>query len=99
MMIFVACILTVLIEVPFLMLFGYRSRDDCIIIACTNVITNLILNIVLLFAGSWLVYPLEVLVVAAEYLIYAKAFSPSFKLFGLTLAANVLSYSIGLLIF
>lgn len=50
-------------------------------------------------ALTWLVYPLELAVVAAEYSVYALACGRSRRLFLLTLAANVLSYSLGLLIF
>ena len=45
MMIFLACALTVLIETPFLALFGYRKRDEVVIIVCANVVTNLLLNL------------------------------------------------------
>ena len=101
-MIFVACALTVAIETPFLALFGYRKKDDLLIIICANVITNLLLNLslTLLFrdigAG---IYLLEALVVVAEFVIYSIAHRPSASLFLLTTAANVLSYGLGLLIF
>ena len=103
MMIFLACLLTVLIETPFLALCGYRKRDDLIIIVCANTITNLLLNLViaLIFRGhpgGW-IYPMEGAVVAAEFMIFSSAFGRSGKLFLLTLAANCLSYGIGLLIF
>ena len=102
-MIFLACALTVLIEGAFLALFGYRSRFALTVIVCANVITNLLLNVCiqLLFHGApgpW-VYLMEALVVAAEYAVYAVAFGKSLKLLALTLAANCLSYGIGLLIF
>lgn len=71
--------------------------------AAVNVASNLTLNLVLAFlpraALTWLVYPLELAVVAAEYSVYALACGRSRRLFLLTLAANVLSYSLGLLIF
>ena len=102
-MIFLACLLTVLIELPFLVLCGYRDRDTVLVILCANVITNLLLNlsVQLVFhgaPGAW-IYPMETLVVAVEYLIYAAALGRSGRLFALTLAANCLSYGIGLLIF
>jgi hypothetical protein len=101
-MIFIACLLTVLIETPFLALFGYRSKDELLIIICANVVTNLLLNLALAYvpvlSGAW-VYLLEALVVAAEYAIYAAAFGPSRRLFLLTLLANCLSYGLGLIIF
>ncbi len=102
-MIALACALTVLIEGAFLALLGYRSRFELTVIVCMNIITNLSLNLCIQLAfhgrpGAW-VYLMEALVVAAEYAVYAAAFGKSWKLFGLTLAANCLSYGFGLLIF
>ena len=98
-----ACLLTVLIETPFLALLGYRKKEDLILIAAVNVATNLTLNLLLglVFAGRsgvW-VYVLEAVVVATEYAFYSRAWGRSRRLFLQTLAANVLSYSIGLLLF
>ena len=102
-MIWLACLLTVLIETPLLALFGYRKKEDLILIAAVNVATNLTLNLLLglVFAGgssAW-VYVLECIVVLAEYAFYSRAWGRSRRLFLQTLAANVLSYSIGLLVF
>lgn len=102
-MIFVACALTVIIEVPFLALFGYRSREDLAITVCTNVVTNLLLNLIIQLAfrgspGGW-IYLMELAVVLAEFFIYAAAFEKTWKMLGLTFAANCISYGIGLLIF
>ncbi len=103
MIILIACVLTLLIEVPFLFICGYRGRYELVVILCANVVTNLTLNLLLMVlpvqAHSLTVYILEAIVVVSEYFIYSKAFYPSVKLFALTLAANCLSYSIGLLIF
>ena len=97
-----ACFLTVLVETALFVLFGYRSKDDLTIVACANIVTNLTLNLLLAFvfpydAHFW-VLPLEVTVVLAEYLIYAKAFGASKKLFLQTLAANVLSFVLGVIL-
>jgi hypothetical protein len=99
---FLACLLTVLAETALFALFGYRSKDDLAIVVYANIITNLSLNllIALVFpqgADLWLL-PLECLVVAVEYLIYAKAFGASKKLFLQTLAANVLSFALGVVL-
>lgn len=101
MRIFLCCFLTVLIETPFLWAFGLRSAAEIKIIVCANIATNLTLNLMLaLIPGLYrFILLLEALVVAAEYFIYAKAFEPSKRLFLLTLAANALSYGLGLLIF
>ena len=104
MMIFVACLLTVLIETPLFYLFGWRDRGAVTVVVCVNVISNLLLNLTLLLdfpgrgAGNW-VYLLEALVVAGEYAVYALASRPSWKLLLQTFAANLLSYALGLLIF
>lgn len=102
-MIFVACLLTVLIETAFFAVFGYRKRYDLTVIVCTNVVTNLLLNLIiqLVFHGNpcgWIL-PLELAVILSEFLIYAKAFEKTPKILALTFSANCLSYGIGLLIF
>ncbi len=102
-MIFLACLLTVLIEGSFFALLGYRDRFSLTVIVCANVITNLLLNlfILLVFRGSpglsiiWM----ELCVIAAECAIYFAAFGKSWNLLFLTFAANCISYGLGLLIF
>ncbi len=102
-MIFLACLLTVLIEGAFFALLGYRDRFSITVIICANVITNLLLNLTIWFAFSddpgLLIYPMECLVVLAEYGVYSAAFGRGRKLFLLVLAANCISYFAGLLIF
>ena len=98
-----ACILTVMIEVCWFRFFGYKRPLDLCIIALTNVVTNVALNTFLdlvpdAFGVPWLII-LELLVVAAEYLIYRRAFGPSRKLLILTFCANVLSFCIGALVY
>ncbi|MBQ3662304.1 MAG: hypothetical protein IJQ41_01095 [Firmicutes bacterium] len=100
--IFKACILTVFLETGLFYLLGYRKKDDVTIVVCANVITNLVLNLTIAWffpggPGSFLLL-LEIAVVIAEYLIYAKAFGATNRLFGQTLAANVLSYAAGVVL-
>ena len=102
-MIFLACILTLLIEVPFLAVFGYRSRNDLTITVCINVVTNLLLNLLILLLldgqpGGW-IYLMESFVVAVEYAVYSYAFGRGKRLFLLTLSANCLSFFIGRILF
>ncbi len=102
-MIFLACLLTVLIEGVFLAVWGYRDRFSLTVIICANVISNLLLNLFIWFVlggtpGIW-IYLLELCVVAGEFAVYSLAFGCSWKLFFLTFAANCLSYGLGLLIF
>ena len=104
MILFLFAIITVLIETPWMALWGYRKRDEILLVICVNVASNLLLNLVLVLAfpgqdtGS-LIYLFEAIVVAAEYVVYAIALGRSWKLFLITLAANCLSYGLGLLIF
>ena len=99
---FLACAMTVLIEAPFLALCGYRDRGAVAIIACTNIVTNLLLGLAMVFLPCGRtpigLLILEALVVVGEYAIYARAFGRSRRLFLLTLAANALSCGIGLLL-
>ncbi len=102
MRILLACGLTVLIETPFLALWGYRKRDELIVIVCANVFTNLLLNLLLWRVPSLyvpgVIALLEAAVVAVEYGIYRLAFGARRGLFWLTLGANALSYGLGLLL-
>ena len=99
--ILLACLLTVLIETPFLALWGFRKARDLAVIVCANVLTNLLLNLSFLlglpYRPLWIAAG-ELLVVAAEYAVYARAFGPSRRLLLLTLAANCLSFGLGLLL-
>ena len=102
MRLFAACIITVVMETALFWVFGFRKRNDMAIVALANVITNLTLNlIVAIVPGAdrlvWVLL-LEAAVVAAEYLIYRKAFGGSARLFMLTFAANCLTYGTGLVL-
>ena len=96
-----ACLITVMVETAFFALVGYRDGWFIALCACANAATNLTLNLLLglIVNTSFWVYPLELGVVAVEYVIYALYEGRSGKLFFLTLAANVLTYIAGLLIF
>lgn len=103
MRIFLACALTLCVEVPFLWLAGFRSREEIAVAACANVVTNLSLNLLLwrfpALYGPPTVALLEALVVAAEWGIYRLALGRRRGLLWLTLAANALSFVTGLLVF
>ena len=97
---FLPCVLTVMLETPIFFFAGYRSKTDLTIVVCTNVVSNLLLQLCFLivpFTAFWLVV-LELAVLAGEYLLYAAAFGRSKRLFLLTLFANAFSCGIGLLI-
>ena len=99
--ILLACGLTVLIETPFLALWGYRKKRELAVIVCANVLTNLLLNLSfrlgLPYVPIWIAAG-ELCVVAAEYAIYTMAFGPGRRLLLLTLLANGLSFGLGLLL-
>ena len=76
----------------------YVIEEDCGRIGLYTAL-NLLLTCLPRDGLHWLVYPLECAVVAAEYAVYAYACGRSKKLFLLTLAANVLSYCLGLALF
>ena len=99
----IACAVTVILETGWFWMFGYDSRDAMTVVACANVVTNLVLNLLLSTVLAprtlWDVIIPELVVVLVEYAIYACAFGRSRKLFALTLAANAVSFGAGLLIF
>ena len=98
-----ACLVTVVVETALFWLFGYRSRDEILVVVCTNVITNLLLNLVLsgiFFSVSGRMIVLgELIVIAVETAIYTFAFGRFGKVLALTILANVLSVFLGLLLF
>ena len=98
-----ACVVTVIAETALFWLFGYRSRDEILVVVCTNVITNLLLNLVLsgtFFSVSGRMIVLgELIVIAVETAIYTFAFGRFGKVLALTAAANLLSVFLGLLLF
>ena len=100
---FLACLVTVIVETALFWLFGYRSRDEILVVVCTNVITNLLLNLVLsgIFfsvSGRMIVIG-ELIVIAVETAIYTFAFERFGKVLALTIMANLLSVFLGLLLF
>lgn len=98
-----AALLTVVVETVFLAVTYRRDAAFLVLCAALNIATNLALNLLLNCLPRdglhWLIYPLELAVVAIEYAVYTYACGGSKKLFLLTLAANVLSYCIGLALF
>lgn len=103
-----ALVLTVLIELIIAFLLGYRTKSEIIAIICVNLITNPVLNYLLLLnyhfsiikAEELLVLFLELSVVLVEWrlLVYALQ-QKSWQLFLLSLVMNSCSYLIGVLIF
>ena len=102
-----ALLLTLAIEAGVAWLFGFRSLRSQLTVALVNVITNPILNVLLLLLAwlgvdvtLWLISLLEVSVVAAEWGLLVYAFGkPKGRLFALSLAANAASFLAGILLF
>ena len=100
---FLACLITVVVETAIFWLAGYRRRDEVLVVICTNVVTNLVLNLALsgLFFPVWgrTIVLGELLVIAVETAIYTAAFGRFGKMLALTVAANFLSVFVGMLLF
>lgn len=97
-----ACILTVLIECSFFYMTGSRTLFEGIVVLCANVITNLLLNLFLTVTGLYdpvTLLLLETAAVISEYFIFRYAFKKQRDTFLRTLVANLLSFSIGLVLF
>ena len=98
-----ACILTVIIECGLLWGVEFRNINDLAIVALTNIITNVALNLILVIFPAGIEFPwvyiLEIIVIAVEYLIYRRAFGPSARLLIYTAFANILSFGLGIVVF
>lgn len=90
------CVLTVILESTVFLIAGYGKKPLFMpLCIAVNVMTNLALN------GFFREYNLlisETVIVCIEYIIYAIAVGRSVKLFGVTLAANILSFMAGVLL-
>ena len=92
---FLACLITVVVETAIFWLVGYRSRDEILVVVCTNVITSLLLYLALygMFFPVWgrTIVLGELLVMTIETIIYSFAFGRFGKMLALVVAANLLS--------
>ena len=104
---FLRVILTILIELLAGLLFGYRKKREILVIVCTNIVTQGLLNLalaILSYEGgllTWIIILpiLEVIVFALEAVIYAFLLKSEEKGRGravlYALAANILSFGLG----
>jgi hypothetical protein len=101
-------LITQVVEISIALILGFRKKTEIAVITCINLITNPILNYLLL-ANYQLAYVkinlliiifLELIVVIVEWrmLVYSIQ-QKSIKLFILSLAMNFFSYISGILIF
>ena len=88
--------LTLLLELPFVYLWGLRSRHDLTLAALVNVLTNP--AVVLLYQLGCPALPLEAAAVAVEALCYRGCGQQIRRPVLLALCANVFSYTLGLLL-
>jgi hypothetical protein len=102
-----ALLLTLAVEAGVAWLFGFRTGRSQLTLALINVITNPLLNLLLLVLAYLgvqvtllLVTLLEIPVVLAEWGLLVCAFGgPKGRRLALSLAANAASFLIGLLVF
>lgn len=103
-----ALILTLAVELVVLILFGYRKKLEILVVILVNLITNPLLNFILLSnnyfgfltVNSLTILLLEAAVVLVEwrFLVFALRKDPK-KLLVLSLVMNICSYSVGFLSF
>ena len=101
MSLYLACGLTMAIETAYFYLAGFRDRYFLIVCLAVNAATNLTMNLVLRCTGIslWSVLIAEILVTGTEYAVYSLITKTSRKKLLLhTIAANVLSFSAGIIL-
>ena len=89
------CLIAVIFETAFFWMFGYDSRDERMVVACTNVLTTLAMNLVMIPNGYQSIPTIviaELILIAVEFAVYSIAFGRSWKLLLLTITANALSF-------
>ena len=90
--------LTLAVEVPVAALWGLRRRD-LLLAALVNVLTNpAVVLLHALFPAPWLTLTLEAAAVGAEGFCYRRFGAAVRRPWLLALAANALSFSLGLLL-
>lgn len=100
-----AAFLTIVIEVPFFWLCGYRRWQFCAWFACVNGVSNLLLNesLASFYTNPWYEYILlfsEVIVVFLEFsLCWLLIHERARKLFITVFLSNLISYLFGIYIF
>ena len=95
------CLIAVIFETALFWMFGYDSRDERTVVACTNVLTTLGMNLLMIpngYRSIPTVVAAELVLIAVEFSVYSIAFGRSGKLLLLTIAANAISFGITLII-
>ncbi len=101
-------LLTLLVELSVGVLLGYRRWDEMAAIFLVNLVTNPLLNYLVILNNHYSILALtqpiilgaEAAVIFVEWglLVYALKGNPR-KLFGLSLAMNACSYAVGVLVY
>jgi len=97
--------LTIIFEVGFYLLIGKRNKKDLLLVILVNTLTNpvvVLLYWIAFFNTNWnttiIKAPLEIFAVLTEGYIYYKHAQTIKRPFIFSLAANAISFSLGLLI-
>lgn len=92
---FLFCLIAVIVETGFFWMCGYDSRKKMAVVACTNVLTTLGMNLLMIpngYRSIPTVVAAELVLIAVEFSVYSIAFGRSWKLLLLTITANALSF-------
>lgn len=101
-------VLTIIIECLIALILGYRTKTFFLAVVIVNLVTNPFLNYIIILLGYFkltemylqVVIALEIIIVFAEWRIYYYIYlSKKRQLFLLSIATNLASYTIGLLIY
>lgn len=105
--IFLALGLTLILEIPFFIILGFRGKYFVLIFLLINVATNLTLNIIIYYLRIligeiniyYFIIPLEIIVTLIEWLVYRTFLDKRKNLLIATILANAFSFGIGLIVF
>ena len=99
--IILALILTIIIETLFAYIINIRDKNDILYIIEINTITNVLLNMIILFFRpiNIFIVILEIIIIIIEALFHKKKLHNNrINPYLLSIILNILSYSIGLLL-
>ena len=100
-------ILTLIVEIPILVLFGFRKKDILTIGILINIVTNAAANVLMYRVRTvidpsgyraWLL-PVEAICVLVEFLAMSYFSDKKAKLILIVMLANALSYAAGVIAF
>ena len=100
-MLYLACIVTTIIETALFSVLGYGKKQNFLLLCiAVNIATNLSINLILEeYETICLVFFMEIVVVLVEYVVYALAIGNSRKLLLYTVCSNIASFIVGIVMF